>query len=45
MKKNIITTTILITSIILILIGVYKNQEIDVYNKARMICFECIGIG
>jgi len=45
MKKHFITMLVLIISIFFILIGVYKKQEIDVYNKARMICFECIGIG
>ena len=31
--------------VLLLTIGLCKNQFADIYNKAVMICLECIGIG
>ena len=31
--------------VLLLTIGLCKNQFADIYNKAIMICLECIGIG
>jgi len=31
--------------IILLVLGAYHEQFVDIYRKAVMICLECIGIG
>ena len=36
---------IFIVGIIFIIIGILKKDYIKIQNKAKFICFECIGIG
>ena len=43
--KKITIVILLIISFIFIFCGVMRKEYIDVYNKAKLICFECIGIG
>ncbi len=31
--------------VILLVLGAYHEQFVDIYRKAVMICLECIGIG
>lgn len=43
--KQVISCVILVAAIGFIGIGVLNGGYRDVWNKARLICFECIGIG
>ena len=43
--KKIMQLTILLLSIAMILLGVWRNEARDVMSEAVMICMECIGIG
>ena len=43
--KKIIVSILLIISSIFILFGTIRKDYIDMYNKAKLICFECIVIG
>jgi len=36
---------ILIAAVILCGYGIYRGEPLDVFEKARIICLECIGIG
>jgi hypothetical protein len=47
MKKvrNIICIAVLALAVFLIVYGVITGEFNDVFNKARMICYECIGLG
>lgn len=45
MKKRIGTYAILIVALLFIIIGISQNQQHDVFQKAILICLECIGIG
>lgn len=45
MKKRIGTIAILVIAIAFIAIGIYQNQQHDVFSKAIRICLECVGIG
>jgi len=42
-KKS--TILIIIVAILFISIGIKNGEFYDVYQKARLICLECIGIG
>lgn len=44
MKKN-IRWILLIMSVIMISLGVFRGEMHIVLEKAIMICFECIGLG
>lgn len=43
--KLIITLTLFAAAAGLIVFGIVEGGFFDVLNKAKMICFECIGIG
>ena len=43
--KQIIAPTLLVIAVGLIVVGILDGGFFDVLNKAKMICFECIGIG
>ena len=43
--KRIITPALFIIAVGLIVFGLIDEGFFDVLNKAKMICFECIGIG
>ena len=46
MKNRIIYSIItLIIALILLSIGVHRKEFESYYNKAKMICTQCIGIG
>lgn len=45
MKTRIISILLLIVSISLILLGIYREEAECVIEKATKICMECIGIG
>ena len=36
---------VFILAILFIGMGVFRGENIDVFRKASMICYECIGIG
>ena len=44
-SKRIISCVLLIAALGLIGLGVMNGGYRDVWNKARLICYECIGIG
>ncbi|MBR5233689.1 MAG: hypothetical protein IKW03_05730 [Clostridia bacterium] len=44
-KKIIITISLIVISVAFIVIGVMRDEHLDVLNKAVRICLECIGIG
>lgn len=35
----------LMTGILFLFIGIYRNEHVTVQNKSNMVCLECIGIG
>ncbi|MCR5824408.1 MAG: hypothetical protein K6G60_08265 [Lachnospiraceae bacterium] len=43
--KRILPYLILLASLGLLAVGLWNGGFADVLNKARMICYECIGIG
>lgn len=45
MKTKLISILLLIVSISLILLGIYREEAECVIEKATKICMECIGIG
>lgn len=45
MKKNYITVVAIFLAVALIAFGMTNGGNMEVLNKARMICLECIGIG
>lgn len=45
MKKQFLKYGILFAAIILIVIGLYRDEISLVWEKAANICLECIGIG
>lgn len=44
-KRNYIALIGIITSLLLIAAGIYRNEVSTVFNKSVRICLECIGIG
>lgn len=44
-KNKIILISILVVAIVFIFIGINNGDMNELYNKARLICLECIGIG
>lgn len=45
MKRKWIRRGLIAAAVILIVIGILRNDVNDVMNKAIRICYECIGIG
>lgn len=45
MKKYYVTVAAIFIAAALIVFGVKNYGNMEVFNKARMICLECIGIG
>ena len=43
--KQIISCVLIIAAVCLIGLGVMNGGYKDVWNKARLVCMECIGIG
>ena len=43
--KKIIVPALFVIAVALIVAGIADDGFSDVMNKARMICYECIGIG
>ena len=43
--RKAIAIILLLASVTLIVVGIVSGDFTDVFNKARMICYECIGIG
>lgn len=43
--KQILAGLILVAALTLLITGLLDGGFADVLNKARMICFECIGLG
>ena len=44
-KGKILRKVIFVAAVILIIIGALNGGVKDVMNKAKRICYECIGIG
>ncbi len=44
-RRNWITAGIFAASLVLIVVGVFRNEHLAVMNKAINVCMECIGIG
>lgn len=44
-KRNILTAVSLICSAVLIILGLMRQEEMIVLQKAVNVCLECIGIG
>lgn len=40
-----VRNSLFLAAIVLLLLGVFRSDHIDVKNKAVRICYECIGIG
>lgn len=36
---------VLVVAIVLIVLGIVQGDALDVWRKASLICYECIGIG
>lgn len=45
MKKYYVTVATIFIAAALIAFGMANDGNMEVFNKARMICLECIGIG
>ena len=45
MKKKAASFIILAAAAVLIIIGIAQGDFLDTFNKAILICLECIGIG
>lgn len=45
LKKNKVQYILILISILFIILGIRNGNIVDLYNKARFICLECIGIG
>lgn len=45
MKKVPYWTVLFAVGVLFLVVGVSKEQFMDIYQKAVMICLECIGIG
>lgn len=43
--SNVVRFGVLLSSILFIGIGIMKQEQIEVLQKAMKICLECIGIG
>ncbi len=43
--RNVIACIILLAAVALIVLGIIGGEFSEVANKARMICYECIGLG
>jgi hypothetical protein len=44
-SKRYIWLLLLIGAVVLCGYGIYRGEAADVFEKARVICLECIGIG
>lgn len=44
-RKIYITVALLVISVVFILLGVVREEHLEVMSKAVRICLECIGIG
>lgn len=44
-RKTIYGMSIIIIAVGMIIFGIFREEAIDVFNKAIRICLECIGIG
>lgn len=44
-KKKILSLVIMLIAAAMIVLGVFREETVDVFNKAILICLECIGIG
>lgn len=44
-KKYLITLVLFLFAITFIIIGILRNENIEMLRKASKICLECIGIG
>jgi hypothetical protein len=44
-KRRFLQLVVLVVSIAFIVLGVVREEHVEVLNKAIRICLECIGIG
>ncbi|MCR5060451.1 MAG: hypothetical protein K6A80_05385 [Saccharofermentans sp.] len=43
--RTAVAIVLFVAAAALIVVGIVSGDFSDVFNKARMICYECIGIG
>lgn len=44
-KRRVIGLVVIIIAAAMVVLGIFRDEVIDVFNKAIRICLECIGIG
>ena len=44
-KPTIIALAVLVVAAVFILVGALDGQAVKVWQKAALICYECIGLG
>ena len=44
-KSTIVALAVLAVAVVFILVGVLDGQAVKVWQKAALICYECIGLG
>lgn len=44
-KRKVAALAVVSLALIMVVVGIYRNEVTDVFNKAIRICLECIGIG
>ena len=44
-KRRIIGLVVIVAAAAMVVLGIFRDEVIDVFNKAIRICLECIGIG
>ncbi|MBQ1628930.1 MAG: hypothetical protein II098_07205 [Treponema sp.] len=44
-KKNLVGIVLVVLSLVMVILGIYRGEIAVVLEKASRICMECIGIG
>lgn len=44
-RKRIVSLGLLVVAAALLVVGIITGDVVNVFRKATMICYECIGIG
>ncbi len=43
--KKYVSIAVIVIAVVMVVLGIFRNEITDVFNKAIRICLECIGIG